>query len=55
MALSSIDLPNQGNTQGEKTLVSGGYVFPDRVKVIYVTRTKGPEAYKASYKAEKKD
>jgi hypothetical protein len=53
MALSNIDLP--GQVQGEKKLVSGGYVFPDRMKVIHVTRTKGPEAYKASYKAEKKD
>ena len=41
--------------KGEKKLVSGGYVFPDRVKVIQVTRTKGPEAYKASYRAGKKD
>ncbi len=55
MALSSIDLSNQGQIQGKKTLVSTGYVFPDRVKVIQVTRPKGPEAYKASYKAEKKD
>jgi len=53
MAISSIDLPSHG--QGEKKLVSGGYVFPDRVKVIHVTRTKDPEAYKASHKAEKKD
>ena len=55
MALSNIDLPNQGQTQEEKKLVSGSYVFPDRVKVIHVTRTKEPEAYKASYRAEKKD
>lgn len=55
MALSSIDLPNQGQTQGEKKLVSNGYVFPDRVKVIHVTRTKGPDVYKASYEAEKKN
>lgn len=55
MALSNIDLPGQGQVQGEKKLVSGGYVFPDRMKVIHVTRTKGPEAYKASYTVEKKD
>ena len=55
MALSNIDLRNQGQTQGEKKLVSSGYGFPDRVKVIHVTRTKEPETYKASYKAEKKD
>jgi len=55
MALSSIDLPNQGQSEGEKKLVSNDYVFPDRVKVIHVTRTKEPEAYKASYKVEKKD
>lgn len=55
MALSNIDLPGQEQMQGDKRLVSGGYVFPDRVKVIHVTRTKGPEAYKASYRTEKKD
>jgi len=55
MALSSIYLPSEGQSQSEKKLVSNGYVFPDRVKVIHVTRTKGPEVYKASYKAEKKD
>jgi len=55
MALSSIDLPNQGQPQGEKKLVSNGYVFPDRLKVIHVTRKKEPEVYKASYKAEKRD
>lgn len=55
MSLSNLDLPVQEQVQGEKKLVSGGYVFPDRVKVIHVTRTKGPEAYKASYGTEKKD
>lgn len=55
MALSSIDLRNQGQTQGDKKLVSNGYVFPDRVKVIQVTRTKETEVYKASYNADKKN
>jgi len=55
MALSNIDIRSQGQTQVEKKLVSNGYVFPDRVKVIHVSRTKGPEAQKASYKEEKKD
>ncbi len=55
MALANIELPTQGQAQGDKKLVSSGYVFPDRVKVIQVTRTKGPEAYKASYREGKKD
>jgi len=55
MAISSIDLPHQGQSQSDKKLLSGGYIFPDRVKVIHVTRTKEPEAYKAAFKAEKKD
>lgn len=55
MAIANIDLPGQGQTQGDRKLVSTGYVFPDRVKVINVTMTKGPEAYKASFSKEKKD
>jgi hypothetical protein len=55
MALSNIDFPGQGDAGQGKRLVSSGYVFPDRVRVIHVTRTKGPEAYKASYRTEKPD
>jgi hypothetical protein len=55
MALSNIEIRSQSQTQVEKKLVSNGYVFPDRVKVIHVSRTKGPEAQKASYREEKKD
>jgi hypothetical protein len=47
MALSSIDY--SGRPKAERKVVSGAYVFPDRVKVVYVKRSKGPEAYKASY------
>jgi len=49
MALSNIGLPGQDYSPGERKLVSGGYVFPDRVKVIHVQRAKGPDVYKASY------
>jgi hypothetical protein len=49
MALSNVEFPRQGSAQGGRKLVSGGYVFPDRVKVIHVQRTKGPEVYRASY------
>ena len=49
MALSNVEFPRQGYAQGGRKLVSGGYVFPDRVKVIHVQRTKGPEVYRASY------
>jgi len=49
MALSNVEFPRQGYEQGGRKLVSGGYVFPDRVKVIHVQRTKGPEVYRASY------
>jgi hypothetical protein len=48
MALSNID--HTGRSQAERKLVSGGYVFPDRVKVVHVTRSKGPEAFRASYR-----
>lgn len=47
MAISNIDYSSQ--RQPERKLVSGTYVFPDRINVVNVTRSKGPEAYKASY------
>ncbi len=49
MALSNVEFPRQGYVPGGRKLVSGGYVFPDRVKVIHVQRTKGPEVYRTSY------
>ncbi len=49
MALSNIDY--SGRRQAERKLVSGTFVFPDRINVVHVTRSKGPEAYKASYSA----
>ena len=55
MALANISIPGETPSHPDKKLVSSGYVFPDRVKVVHVTRTKGPEAYKASYSAEKRD
>ena len=47
MALSNIDTPDR--PQAERQLVSGTYVFPDRVRVVHVKNAKGPEAYRASY------
>ena len=49
MALSNVEFPQQGYAQAGRKLVSGGYVFPDRIKVIHVQRTKGPEVYRAAY------
>jgi hypothetical protein len=51
-----ISLANIGSSfekKGDYKHVSGGFVFPDRVKVIHVTRHKGPEAYKASLEIKK--
>jgi len=47
MALSNIDTPNRPHA--DRKLVSGTYVFPDRVKVVHVKSSKGPETYRASY------
>jgi hypothetical protein len=50
MALSNLDRPGGKQAPGEKKLASGGFVFPDRVKVVQVKRSRGPEAYKASFR-----
>jgi hypothetical protein len=50
MALSNIEIPGQGYSRNDRKLVNGAYVFPDRVKVIHVQKTKGPDVYKASYR-----
>ena len=50
MALSNIEVPGQKFSRNERKLVSGAYVFPDRVKVIHVQKTKGSDAYTASYR-----
>lgn len=49
MALQNIEVPGQPYAGGGKKLVSGGYVFPDRVKVIHVQRAKGTDVYRASF------
>ena len=49
MALTNLELPAQGEPRAEKKLVSGGYVFPDRIKVIHVQRAGGPDVRRASY------
>ena len=48
MSLGKIDASFRDNLQGENKLVAGGYVFPDRVRVIHIKTNKGPEPYKAS-------
>lgn len=50
MALANVEFPQRDSAQRGRKLVSGGYVFPDRVKVIHVQRTKGPEVYRAAYR-----
>jgi hypothetical protein len=49
MALQNIEVPGQPYAGSGKKLVSGGYVFPDRVKVIHIQRAKGTDVYRASY------
>jgi hypothetical protein len=52
MALSTLELPGRGEPRAERKLVSGGYVFPDRVKVIHVQRSNGPDVRRASFQPE---
>ena len=54
MALAKLELPVQDGSRSGRKLVSGGYVFPDRVKVIHVQRSNGPDIRKASYQPEER-
>lgn len=49
ISVANLDIPLQSPTNENKKLVSSEYVFPDRVRVIHVAKSKGPEAHKASY------
>lgn len=49
MAISNIELPGPGTARAEHRLVSSSYVFPDRVKVIHVQKTRNADVYGASY------
>ena len=53
MALSTLDFPQQGEARTGRKLVSGGYVFPDRVKVVHIRRHTGPDTYRASLAIKK--
>jgi hypothetical protein len=48
VSLAQIGGTSKGKLSAENHLVSSGYVFPDRVKVIHLKRHTGPETYKAS-------
>ncbi len=49
MSVEKIDASFRGNNRGSAVLAGGGYVFPDRTRVVHVKRDRGPEPYKASY------
>ena len=54
ISLAKIDSSSlQGRGSGDNKVLVSGYVFPDRVKVIHVSRHKGPETYRASLDVKK--
>ena len=55
ISLASIgsSFQGQGQGNGDYKLVSSGYVFPDRVKVVHIKKHTGPETYKASFDIKK--
>jgi hypothetical protein len=53
ISLASIGSSFQNQGHGGARLVSAGYVFPDRVKVVHIKRHTGPETYKASFEIKK--
>jgi hypothetical protein len=53
ISLAKIDSSFQGRGNGDYKRVSSGYVFPDRVKVVHISRHTGPDAYKASLAVKK--
>ena len=53
ISLANIGSSLQRQENGDYRRVSSGYVFPDRVKVIYVKKHNGPETYKASLEIKK--
>jgi len=55
ISLASIgtQFQGQGHGNGGARLVSGGYVFPDRVKVVHIKRHTGSETYKTSFEIKK--
>ena len=48
MSLEKLDISSMDNPRAAGKTVAGGYVFPDRVRVILVKRNKAPETYRAS-------
>lgn len=53
ISLANIESSFDKKGRGDYKNVSGGFVFPDRVKVIHVKGHKGPEVYKASLEIKK--
>ncbi|MEJ2696749.1 MAG: hypothetical protein P8013_08875 [Candidatus Sulfobium sp.] len=49
MSLAKIDTSLQ-RTATDKRYAGGGYVFPDRVKVVHVKRSKGLAPYNVAFK-----
>jgi hypothetical protein len=51
MSLGKIDASFRKTDQtGDK--YAGGYIFPDRVRVIHIKRNQGPESYRAALEME---
>lgn len=48
MSLEKLEGSFRKNGQDEKTYASGGYVFPDRLKVVYIKKGRGAEPLKAA-------
>jgi len=54
MSLEKLDVSFRGDIRGEKQY-AGGYIFPDRVKVIHIKRNRGPVPYRASLTLQDRD
>ncbi|MBI5640639.1 MAG: hypothetical protein HZA17_09460 [Nitrospirae bacterium] len=51
MSIEKIDASFRDGTKNDNKYAGGGYIFPERIKVVHVKRNKGPEPYKASLTA----
>jgi hypothetical protein len=51
MALGKVDASFRSTGQSEGAY-AGGYIFPDRVRVIHIKHNKGPVPYRASLEME---
>ena len=48
MSVAKVTSSLRDTVQGENKFGDGGYVTPDRTKVVLVKKSRGPEPYKAS-------